>query len=167
MKNATQHLRNLIKLCFTGLWIFISACNQPQKDFIKETYPEEQAKIAQSIEDIFQAGKAKDFVTLEGFHLNSPKFTKYDNDSPLRQDYAQNTEYEKATFSAVDSFNYKINELKVDVFGNVAIATFVMPFDAVMQGTKLIDTARSTLVFVNDAGKWKITHEHFSKFKAN
>lgn len=165
MTTAIQHLRNLVKLCFIGLFVFTSACNQPKKDIIKETYPEEQAKIAQSIEDIFQAGKAKDFVKLESFHLNTPKFTKYDNDVPVRQNYAQNTEYEKAVFSAVDSFNYKINELKVDVFGSVAIATFVMPYDAVMQGTKLVDTARSTLVFVNDAGKWKITHEHFSKNK--
>ena len=141
------------------------ACKQPETNIITEPFTQEQAKITQEINEIFQAGKAKDFEKLEGFHLNSPKFTKYDNDSPLRQNYAQNTEYEKAVFSSVDNFNFKINELKVDVFGKVAVATFVMPYDAQMQGAKLIDTSRATFVLIDDAGKWKITHEHFSSFK--
>jgi ketosteroid isomerase-like protein len=145
---------------------FILSCNKSEKDIIKEIFPQAQAEITQEIQDIFKAGKAKNFDVLEGFHLNSPKFTKFDNSGNLnRQDYAQNTKGEKEAFSAVDDFDFNIVGLKVDVFEHVAIATFVIDAQIKMQGNIIPDTARATLVFVDDDGKWKITHEHFSAYK--
>jgi ketosteroid isomerase-like protein len=145
---------------------FFTSCNQKKTDYINEAYPQVQAQITQSIQDIFKAGKAKNFDILEDFHLNSSKFTKFDNSGDLnRQDYAQNTKGEKEAFSAVDDFDFNITKLKVDVFEHVAVATFVIDAQIKMQGNIIPDTARATLIFVDDQGKWKITHEHFSANK--
>jgi ketosteroid isomerase-like protein len=143
----------------------IFGCKHNNPDFVKETYKEKQEQIAKDIEDIFQAGKSKDFKKLKSYHLNSPKFTKFEGGNPTRFNFEENNKGEEGSFSAVDEFNYKINDLQVDVFDKVAIATFMFAFDAKIQGTRLVDTSHTTLVFIETEGKWKITHEHFSKYK--
>jgi ketosteroid isomerase-like protein len=132
---------------------------------VKEPYKDKQQQIAKTIEDIFQAGKSKDFKKLQSYHLNSPKFTKFEGGNPTRFNFEENNKGEEGSFSAVDEFNYKINDLQVDVFDKVAIATFMFAFDAKMQGARLADTSHTTLVFVETDGNWKIAHEHFSKYK--
>jgi ketosteroid isomerase-like protein len=74
---------------------------------------------------------------------------------------------EREAFSAIDKFTYEIKDLKVDVFDRVAISTFGLDYDAKVGEDELSAKARGTLVFVKDGVNWKITHEHFSAFKAN
>ena len=141
-------------------------CEQKATDIIKEPYTEVQSKITAMVTDIFNAAKAKDFAKLDAFHLNSPKFTKFDNQvSPKRQNYAENKIGEEAVFNMLEDVNFKLHDVKVDVFDKVAISTFVISFTAKVQGTMLADTSRGTLVFVDYENKWRIAHEHFSKFK--
>jgi ketosteroid isomerase-like protein len=58
-------------------------------------------------------------------------------------------------------------DLKVDVFGPVAVTTFVMDYAVVTEGERHQLRARGTLVLANDGGEWLIVHEHFSPFVAN
>lgn len=156
---------------FLFLIVFVSTCiifgckDNNTTDIIKEPYKEKQEQIAKTIDDIFKAGKSKDLKKLEAYHLNSPKFTKFEAGSPTRLNYDENTQGEAGAFSAAEEFNYKINDLKVDVFENVGIATFTFAFDAKMQGARFADTSHCTLVFIESDNQWKITHEHFSKAK--
>ena len=144
---------------------FSFGCKQNTTNFIQEPYKEKQVQIAQTIEDIFKSGKEKDLKRLEAYHLNSAKFTKFETGSPARLNYDENTQGEAAAFSALEEFNYKISEVKVDVFDKVGIATFTFAYNAKIQGTALADTSHCTLVFIETDGQWKITHEHFSKAK--
>jgi ketosteroid isomerase-like protein len=166
-QNDSKNQKNgLLKGYFFGILCLLSACNPSKPNLITDPFADKQAVIAQTVQDIFKSGKAKDFAVLEAFHLNSPKFTKFDDGEPMtRQDYAQNQKGEKDGFSALESFDYTIVDLKVDVFDKVAVATFIMDYAIQVQGTKMAAKSRATLVFVEDAGKWKITHEHFSSFK--
>lgn len=144
------------------LVMFVNACQQNQVDIIKEPYADVQSQITGMITDIFNAGKAKDFAKLDAFHLNSPKFTKFE-DSPNRQNYEENKKVEEEAFKMLDEFDFKISDTQVDVFDKVAIATFSISFNGKIQGQPLTDTAHGTLVFVNYEDKWRITHEHFSR----
>jgi ketosteroid isomerase-like protein len=58
----------------------------------------------------------------------------------------------------------KADELKIDVFGDVGIATFILAYHF-KAGTETIEKTERSLVFVKDRGDWKIVHEHFSAFK--
>ena len=165
-QNDFKQLKNgLLKPYFVAVLCLLSACNSSKPDIINEVFADKQAAISQTVQDIFKAGKAKDFERLAGFHLNSPKFSKYEDGNLKKQNAAENNEGEKAAFGAADTFNYSINDLKVDVYDKVAIATFNFPYDARFQGTVLKDTALFTLVFVDVNGQWKITHEHISSVK--
>jgi ketosteroid isomerase-like protein len=61
----------------------------------------------------------------------------------------------------------RANDLKIDVFGEVAVVTFLVNSSFKVGTDNLERQARSTLVFVKDQGTWKITHEHFSPLKSN
>ena len=58
-------------------------------------------------------------------------------------------------------------DLKVDVFGPVAVTTFVMEYTVVADGERHELRARGTLVLAHDGSEWLIVHEHFSPFVAN
>ena len=162
MSSATR----LTQLCFFCLILCLLACEQKKVDIIKEPYTDVQTKITGMLTDIFNTAKAKDFAKLDAFHLNSDKFTKFDNDgTPKRQNYEENRVGEETAFKMLEGLNYKLHDVKVDVFDKVAISTFIISYSARVQGTPMSDTARGTLTFVNYEDKWRITHEHFSKFK--
>jgi ketosteroid isomerase-like protein len=57
--------------------------------------------------------------------------------------------------------------LKVDLFGEAAVATFILEENMTTEGETLSVKARSTMVFVRGDDRWKIAHEHFSAFKSN
>ena len=61
-----------------------------------------------------------------------------------------------------NSINFKLHVLKLDIFGDEAIATFIL--DATFTtGDKTVKTKeRSTLVFLKEDGAWRIVLEHFS-----
>ncbi len=65
------------------------------------------------------------------------------------------------------SIKMKAADLKVDVFGTVAVATFLLDYSFETGSEQVRRQARSTLVFVKDHGAWKITHEHLSPVKAS
>lgn len=71
---------------------------------------------------------------------------------------------EEEFFTAVSDLSYELPDLEVGVFGDVAIASFLLDYTVTMADTTFIVKDRSTLVLVKDKDKWKIAHEHFSPF---
>ena len=165
MKKIIAQQTICLVLALISTYIFFS-CQQKEVDIIKEPYAEKQAQVAKLLDEIFTTAKGKDFEKLNAFHLNSPKFSKFDiGGLPNRQNHEENRQGEEAAFKALEGFDYKLKDIKVDVFDKVAISSFIISYTAKVQGMPFADTARSTLVFFETDGKWKITHEHFSKFK--
>jgi ketosteroid isomerase-like protein len=138
-------------------------------DVINETYPEEQAKVEQRIKDIMSALENKALDRLESHHLFGPKFTKFDDFEPLdRQDAETTRRLEREAFAGAKEVVTNVIDLKVDVFGPVAVTTFVFDYSITTEDDEELSMrARSTMVFAKDGPEWKIVHEHFSPFKGN
>ncbi len=151
-------------LLLVGLLAQAVAC-KPKPDWLREPFLEQQQAIAQTVKAIFDAAKAKDLARLDSFHLYGPKFSKFD-DGEIRGkiDAALGQQKEHELFTAIDDFQFNISDMKADVFGQVGIASFIIEYTAKLQGQALSGKVRGTLVFVDDTGKWKITHEHFSPY---
>lgn len=163
-----KHFQCLLILASCVLLVSCNAGSTNQTDFINKEYLQEQIEIQNLVREIFDAAQKKELDKLDAIHLYGPKFTKFDDWEPLdRQDATTAKISERDTFEALDKFTYELDGLKVDVFENVAIATFVINYDIQMGQDEASAKARSTLVFVKDGNNWKITHEHFSPFKAN
>ena len=137
-------------------------------DVVSDPFEAEQEQVEATLKGILDAVHRKDLARLAGYHLNSPKFTKFDDFEPLdRQDAATAQQSEEEGLGSVENFHYRLDDLKIDVFGPVAIATFIFNYGFDADGEAVSVRARSTMVFVSDNEAWKIAHEHFSPFKAN
>ncbi len=138
------------------------------ENVITDLFPEAQAAVERRLQEIMDAAQTKDVDRLESYHHYGPKFTKFDDFEPLeRQDAEATRRLEREAILGVEEFSPQVVDLKVDVFGPVALATFVMAYDVAADGERHAFRARATMVFANEGGEWLVVHEHFSPFVAN
>ncbi len=123
------------------------------------------------IRAFFEAGKNKDLSALADFHAPRDQFTKFDENPPYtRQNSEEAFVYEQAAFANISDYNYAINELRIDLLGDVAVATFYLSYsgmfinDYSFEGSPVRSKTRVTMVLVRSAQGWRVAHEHFSRF---
>jgi ketosteroid isomerase-like protein len=139
-----------------------------QESILVEPYAQEQLEVERRIEDIMSAARRRAVDELESYHAFGRKFTRFDDFEPLeRQDADTTRRLEREAILGVEEFDPRVVDLKVDVFGPVAVTTFVMDYAVVTEGERHQLRARGTLVLANEGGEWLIVHEHFSPFVAN
>ena len=132
-------------------------------DIIHDEFPEARKAIDRRISEVLDAVKAKDFERLASYHLHSTKFTKFNDIEPMgRLDIDACNRSEQAELAAVGNVDGTVHELKIDVFGPVAVVTGILENTFEMNGQSEDSRTRATAVFVNDGGDWKIAHEHLS-----
>ena len=157
-------MRNVIAVvAMVGL--VVGGCASGPRGKVQQ--PREAREIAGRLLEIMDACEKKDFVRLESYHLYGPKFTKFSTESAGRLDAEPARKGERDGLSAVNGLSMRADGLKVDVFGKVGIATFVLNY-SFKRGEETIDKqAKTTMVFVKDGGEWKIAHEHLSGIQSN
>jgi ketosteroid isomerase-like protein len=139
-----------------------SGCTSTKTTSTQAEHPAERTQIEQRLQEIFVACENKDFDRLDSYHLYGPKFTKFTGSSPERLDAEAGRKGEHEGLSAVSGLKMRAEDLKIDVFGDVGIATFILDFSFNSGGQAIQRKERTTLVFVKESGTWKIAHEHLS-----
>ena len=150
--------------------ILIAGCDQNQKspkkadmsiDIINDDFPDAQAEIKVIVDNIFKSIQNKDAERLKSYHLYGPKFTAF-APGMLRQGSKENEEKERETINSISSFEYNLNDLKINVFGEVGVVTYHGDFEFTFEtGNKQMHT-QTSLIFVRTGTGWKLTHEHSS-----
>lgn len=132
-------------------------------DIITEPFESSQAAVAARIGEILDACEAQDFDRLASYHLAGPKFTKFDDEGPQgRQDSTTAMQGEIDAFRTLEDFKGWFEDLKIDVFGPVAIATGIFRCTFNVTGDAGTASSRTSAVFVDNTGQWLIAHEHNS-----
>lgn len=125
------------------------------------------------IYDYFSIAKTKEIDRIEGFLDSS--FTKFGDSHPYdRRDYERSLMLEQLQFASISDYDFNIEDMKIEVLdrNNVATATFLLTSTGMLvddysfRGTTIHNKSRVTIVLVKDpnAGNWKMTHQHLSKF---
>ncbi len=160
----------LLKISFTFIlissWCITTLQSQPKNGIMAE-YPEEQAEILQTWDEIVKSVKAGDIDKLISFHAYSPKFTEFKQGAP-RNGAEDNEAFERGVFGSVkEVLKMDGNDMKIAVYyGNVAVVTFHSDFHLQFEEELAVVNDQISLVFVkNSAGDWKIVHEHHSPLK--
>jgi ketosteroid isomerase-like protein len=133
------------------------------------------AKDRQDVENVvrgfFDTGKNKDLSALAEFHTSGDTFTKFDENPPYtRQNFADAYVHEQAAFANISDYNYHLDDLRVDLLGDVAVATFYLSYggmvvnDYSFEGSAINGRARVTMVLAKTSKGWKIAHEHLSRY---
>jgi ketosteroid isomerase-like protein len=132
---------------------------------VSDPFTDAQDAVGARMEEILDACRVKDFARLSAYHLSGPKFSKYDDEGPQgRQDDRTAMQAEIDAFTPLEGFDGRFDDLKIDVFGAVAVATGIFRCTFTIGGESGAAQSRSTIVLVNDDGNWLIAHEHHSPF---
>jgi ketosteroid isomerase-like protein len=143
--------------------VLLASCTSarhPEKDLSHDPFPGAQAELREVVASIGRDIMTADIEGLHAIHLDSPKFTKFGPRSFDRQDVASTNESETAYVTSVSNMSYEARDLKIDVFGDVAVVTYYPYVSFVKDGKERHVSGRQTLVFLRTASGWKIVHEH-------
>ena len=129
----------------------------------------DSAKIRDMIYKYFQIAKSKEIEYLEDFFHDN--FTKFGDSPPYdRREPERALMLEQLQFASISDYDFKIEELKIDVFSDVAMATFTLQSTGIIvddysfRGTAISNRSRVTIVFQKDKkGLWRMLHQHISK----
>ena len=131
-------------------------------DIVRDPFPMDQAAIRAAILSLSDIGRNRDWEALRVAHLEGPKFTDF-GAGMERHDFDQMLATEIAALSGMDDFSADFRDLKIDVFGDVAVATsFPIYTGRNANGEKIEIERRATMVYVKTPAGWKIAHEHLS-----
>jgi ketosteroid isomerase-like protein len=126
--------------------------------------------VAALIVSYFDVGKSKDISTLPDFFAPARFFTKFDETPPYTRQNANDAfMYEQARFANISDYEYKIEDLRIDVIGFIAIATFYLDYKGVFvndysfEGSTVHGASRVTMVVGKFGDDWKIVHHHASR----
>jgi ketosteroid isomerase-like protein len=131
----------------------------------------DKKEVESVIRAFFEAGKNKDLAALADFHSSRDAFTKFDENPPYtRQNSEEAFIHEQAAFANISDYNYAIDGLRIDLLGDVAVATFYLTYsgmfvnDYSFEGSPIRSRTRVTVVLSRTPNKWRVVHEHFSRF---
>ena len=154
---------NSLPIIITLLFVILSSCTErksDQRDIVNDLFFEEQNELREVVESIVKDCETANLEGLKAIHLASDKFTKFGPRSFERQDVKSTNESEVAHFGSVSNFKAEVKDLKIDVFGDVGIATYYPHVTFEKDGVEKSGSARQTLVFLKTSEGWKIIHEH-------
>jgi len=128
-------------------------------------------EVAALITAYFDVGKSKDITNLSKFFASPQYFSKFDESPPYtRQNSDDAFVYEQARFANISDYEYKVEDLRIDVVGFMAIATFYLSYKGVFvndysfEGSTVSGRVRVTMVVGKFGDEWKIVHHHASRF---
>jgi len=126
--------------------------------------------VEDTIQAFFEAGKNKDLAALAGFHASRDQFTKFDENPPYTRENSEEAfVYEQAAFTNISDYSYSIEGLRIDLLGDVAIASFYLSYsgmfvnDYSFEGSPVRARTRATIVMTRTPRGWKMVHEHLSR----
>lgn len=129
----------------------------------------DSAKIRDLIYNYFQLAKTKEIEKIEEFL--GPGFSKFGDSPPYDwRDFERALMLEQLQFASLSDYDFKIENLKIEVIGEAAIATFVLQVtgmivdDYSFRGTTIDNKSRATIILQKDKNdQWKMIHQHLSK----
>jgi ketosteroid isomerase-like protein len=132
---------------------------------------EARREVTSLITAYYEVGKSKDLSGLSKFFAPRQYFSKFDESRPYtRQNSDETFMYEQARFANISDYEYKIEDLRIDVLGFVAVATFYLEYTGVFvndysfEGSTVGGRSRVTMVIGKFGDSWKIVHQHSSRF---
>lgn len=130
----------------------------------------EISAVERAVRKAFEIGRSKDLRSIHGMHFNDGRFSKFGDMPPYtRMDFNETCMHEELFFASVSDYDFRIEDLRVDLFGDVAIATFLIEHSGMLvddysfRGQTMRSKSRGTMIFHKKGSEWLIVHEHFSK----
>ena len=131
-------------------------------------YMSEQEEIIKIIESFFEIGKSKKLEKLKDIQFNDSTFSSFSDVHPYDlKDFAKTIALEELRFVSISDYDYKINNLKISIFGETAVVALeliqkgMLVDNKAFTGEHITIEGRATFVLIKKP-TWKIVHIHLS-----
>ena len=121
------------------------------------------------IEKFFEIGKTKNLEVLKEIQVNDSAFSSFSDVPPYDlKDYSTTIALEELRFVSISDYNYAINNVKVNEFGDTAVVALeliqkgMLVDNKAFTGEHITIPGRATFVLIKKP-TWKIVHLHLSK----
>ena len=121
------------------------------------------------IEKFFEIGKTKNLEVLKEIQVNDSAFSSFSDVPPYDlKDYSTTIALEELRFVSISDYNYTINNVKVNEFGDTAVVALeliqkgMLVDNKAFTGEHITIPGRATFVLIKKP-TWKIVHLHLSK----
>ena len=121
------------------------------------------------IEKFFEIGKTKNLEVLKEIQVNDSAFSSFSDVPPYDlKDYSTTIALEELRFVSISDYDYAINNVKVNEFGNTAVVALeiiqkgMLVDNKAFTGEHITIPGRATFVLIKKP-TWKIVHLHLSK----
>ena len=129
----------------------------------------DQEEIIKIIETFFEIGKSKKLEILKEIQINDSAFSSFSDVPPYDlKDFATTIALEELRFVSISDYDYKINNVKVSIFGETAVVALelvqkgMLVDNKAFTGEHITIGGRATFVLIRQP-TWKIIHIHLSK----
>jgi len=138
----------------------VSEDKVPQASPTLPTSPEDSARniLIRRIEGI----KNRDAKSIEGV-VYKEKYTKFDDWSPFDLQGSEALKNEADALKVLKEYNYETRAWKIEIFGDSAIAAFIISYQGKIRDLSFNIRSRVTAFLIKHEGEWKIVHEHWSR----
>ena len=129
----------------------------------------EQEEIIKIVESFFEIGKSKKLEILKDIQINDSSFSSFSDVPPYDlKDFSTTIALEELRFISISDYDYVINNVKVNVFENMAVVALeliqkgMLVDNKAFTGEHITIPGRATFVLIKKP-TWKIVHMHLSK----
>jgi ketosteroid isomerase-like protein len=99
--------------------------------------------------------------------INEKNYTKFDDWPPFNRQEHDALRREAEALRVLKEYNYKVDDLRIDVFDDAAIASFIINYNGQIRNRKFYIKSRVSVFLIKKDAEWKIAHEHWSRFPEN
>lgn len=132
----------------------------PARHPVGDASPGAEAELRAAVMSIANDIMTANLEGLQAAHLASGKYSKFGPRKFERQDLDEANASEAAFFGSISNVDYRVEDLKIDVFGDIGIVTYYPRVSFVAENESRTVDGRQTLVFLKTGDGWKIVHEH-------
>ncbi|KYH42850.1 MAG: hypothetical protein AYL33_000100 [Candidatus Bathyarchaeota archaeon B63] len=110
---------------------------------------------------------------IEGIRKRDPKaieslvdpanYTKFDDWPPFYLQESEALENEAKALRVLKEYDYEIRGWKIQVFGDFAVAAFMIRYRGLIRNLKFNVESRVSVFLSKAGGEWRIIHEHWSR----
>ena len=137
---------------------------------VKSSRTTDRQEVEKVVSRFFEAAKKRDFDEMASLHLRDEGFSKFNDFPPYeRMGIEEDLAFEQARYTSITDLTYNLEDLKIDLFGSFAVATFYITHKALLvdsytfRGRQFQGRSRATMILLKKKRRWLIAHEHFSR----
>ncbi len=96
--------------------------------------------------------------------VDEERYTKFDDWPPFDLQSKEALKNEIDAYKALKEYNYETRSWNFSIFGDLALATYIIKYQGKIRDLEFNIRSRVTSVLMKRDENWQIVHEHWSRF---